>query len=92
MTDAKKDEGQTETGGTVVNPHSPPAPTLPFDAVIVADGATSRRLSPEEFFALPLAERIQHVVQQRASFYSCGQPVDPKAALAQIRKLRTQLH
>jgi hypothetical protein len=65
---------------------------LPFDAVVVMEGSTTRRLSPAEFFALPLAERIQHVVQQRASFFASGEPVDAKAALAEIRRRRTQMH
>jgi hypothetical protein len=81
----KKDENPV-----VVSQH-PPVP-MPFDVVVVSDGSIRRNLSPEEFFALPLAERIQHVVQQRAAFFASGQPVEAKVALAQIRKLRTQLH
>ena len=68
------------------------APALPFDIVVVSDGGARRELSPKEFFALPLAVRIQHVVEQRASFYARGVQVDAKAALAQIRKLRANLH
>jgi len=72
----------------MVEQHKPPE--LPFDVIVVTEGNARRDLSPEEFFALPLAVRIQHIVQQRAAFYSAGQPVDAKAALAHIRKLRTQ--
>ena len=68
-----------------------PPEAMPFDAVVITDasGAGARNMSPGEFFALPLAERIQHVVQQRASFFARGQPVDAKAALAHIRRVKT---
>lgn len=68
-------------------------PPFPFDRVVVADppGAT-RDFSPSEFFALPLAQRIQYVVQQKAAFFSGDRKVDSKEALAQMRKLRAQLH
>lgn len=64
---------------------------MPFDAVVItsAHGSSQRNMTPGEFFALPLAERIQHVVQQRAVFFARGAPVDAKAALAHIRKVKT---
>jgi hypothetical protein len=61
---------------------------MPFDVVVVEGASGRQNLSAEEFFALPLAVRIQHVVQQRAMFYASGQLVDAKAALARIRRLR----
>jgi len=68
-------------------------PRFPFDKVVVADPpGTSRNLSPSEFFALPLAQRIQFVVQQKAVFFAGDQKVDSKEALAQMRKIRAQLH
>ena len=68
-------------------------PPVPFDRVVVADPpGSSRDLSPSEFFALPLAQRIQYVVQQKAAFFSGDQKVDSKEALAQMRKIRAQLH
>ena len=68
-----------------------PSP-MPFDVVVLAVSGGERNLSPDEFFALPLAERIEHVVKQRASFFASGQRVDAKTALAQIRRLRSHLH
>jgi len=65
---------------------------FPFDEVVVAEGGTRRNLSPGEFFALPLAQRIQYVVQQTASFYAGGQPVDSKEVLKQMRTMRARLH
>lgn len=75
-----------------MNMASPPPP-FPFDRVVVnGPEGTSRDLSPSEFFALPLAQRIQYVVQQKAAFFAGDQKVDSKEALAQMRKLRAQLH
>jgi hypothetical protein len=68
-----------------MNPGETP---MPFDLVVVSDPAGKRNLSAEEFFALPLAERIKHVVQHHASFFAKGSPVDARAALAQIRRLK----
>jgi hypothetical protein len=68
-------------------------PQFPFDRVVIADpSGSTRNLSPSEFFALPLAQRIQFVVQQKAAFFAGDQKVDSKEALAQMRKLRAQLH
>ena len=68
-------------------------PRIPFDRVVYSDPTgASRDLTPSEFFALPLAQRIQAVVQQKAVFFSGDQKVDSKDALAQMRKLRAQMH
>lgn len=68
------------------------AAKLPFDVVVVAEGDARRNLTPEEFFALPLAERIKYVVSQRASFFAEGRVVDARDVLSQMRKMRAQLH
>ena len=89
--DTTTDEESTKP--VVEQPHSPPpAPKLPFDVVVVAEGSVSRNLTPQEFFALPLAERIKYVVSQRASFFAAGRPVDSREVLSQMRKMRAQLH
>lgn len=68
-------------------------PPFPFDRVVVADPTgSSRDLTPSEFFALPLAERIQYVVQQKASFFFGDRKIDSRDALAQLRRLRAQVH
>lgn len=68
-------------------------PPAPFDRVVVAGPpGASRSLPPSEFFALPLAQRIQYVVQQKAAFFSGDQKVDSKEALAQMRKIRALMH
>jgi hypothetical protein len=66
--------------------------SYPFDQIVIAEGDLTRNLSPHEFFALPLAQRVQYVVQQKAVFFSAGQPVDSKEALAKMRRLRAQMH
>ena len=70
--------------------HSPAA--LPFDRVVISDGASTRELTPDEFFALPLAQRIQFVVEHRAAFLAGAERVDAKEALARIRQSRARLH
>jgi hypothetical protein len=68
-------------------------PLFPFDRVVILEpSGSSRDMSPSEFFALPLAKRIQFVVQQKAAFFAGQQKVDSKEALAQMRKIRAQWH
>ncbi len=69
-----------------------PVLELPFDRVVVTDGGTNRDLSPVEFFALPLAQRIRYIVQQQASFFADGESVDAREVLGQMRKIRAALH
>ena len=76
----------------MVTEHAQPGPRFPFDQVVVSEGAEQRTLSPGEFLSLPLAQRIQYVVQQRASFYAADKQLDPKEALGQMRRIRAQLH
>lgn len=65
-------------------------PVLPFDRVVIADDSGTRDLTPEQFFALPLAQRIQFVVEHRASFLAGEERVDSKEALARIRQSRAR--
>ena len=95
MTDSGSSDQKSKGGGPVVHDSQPvraAPPPPPFDAVVVADGGIRRNFSPSEFFALPLAERIQYVVQKKAVFLSDGREVDSKDALGQMRKLRANLH
>jgi len=71
----------------VQEPATRPA-SFPFDRVVLADATADRQLSPDEFFALPLNQRIQYVVQQKAAFYADGTRLDPKTVLGLIRKAR----
>lgn len=87
--DSTGDEGKKPV---VEQQHVSPAGKLPFDVVVVAEGDARKNLTPEEFFALPLAERIKFVVQQRASFFAEGRAVDAREVLSQMRKMRAQLH
>lgn len=66
------------------------AVSLPFDEVVVSEGDERKVLSPDEFFALPLAVRIGHVIQQRAAFYDRQRPVDARTVLAEVRRLRAR--
>jgi hypothetical protein len=66
------------------------AESLPFDQVVVTEGGERRVLSPPEFFALPLAQRIGHVIAERAVFYAGAAQVDARTVLVQMRHLRTR--
>jgi len=66
------------------------AVSLPFDEVVVSEGDERRVLSPSEFFALPLAARIGYVIQDRAAFYAEKRPVDARAVLAEVRRMRAR--
>lgn len=88
--DSSREGGALGAQGTAV-----PAPVaFPFDVVVLdgEGGGFERRLSPTEFFSLPLAERIKHVVQGRASFYSGGRRIEARDVLGTIRKQRTSTH
>lgn len=87
--DSSTDEGSKPV---VEQQHASPSAKLPFDVVVVAEGDARKNLTPEEFFALPLAERIKYVVSQRASFFAEGRVVDAREVLSQMRKMRAQLH
>jgi hypothetical protein len=91
MSDSSRDGSPKENEAPVVQQvHQ--TQSLPFDQVVISEGNVTRNLSPSEFFALPLAQRIQFVVQQKVVFYSQGSQIDAKLALGQMRKIRAQLH
>lgn len=64
-----------------------PADEVLFDEVVLL-GPTERRLEPSAFFALPLAQRLRHVIARSAVFLRHGEEVDPQVALARVRALR----
>lgn len=59
-----------------------------FDVVVIDAGGRRRTLSPGEFFALPLSDRVRHVIERTATFYKEGREVDRQAALSRLRTLR----
>jgi len=63
-------------------------PGPPFDVVVIDSGGRRRTLSHGEFFALPLSDRIRHVIERSATFFKEGREVDRQAALARLRTLR----
>jgi serine/threonine-protein kinase len=64
----------------------PSSAGAPFDAVVLTDGPRPRRVSAEEFFALPLSARIQHVISRTVTFLKDGVEVDRQEALARMRE------
>lgn len=92
MTESSDGHPSDKNPKPVLQQVTPHTAQFPFDEVVVAEGGTRRNLSPSEFFALPLAQRIQYVVQQNASFFAGGQPVDSREVLKQMRTMRARLH
>ena len=58
---------------------------LPFDGVLMPEDGARRRLTPEEFLALPLPVRILALLDDSLEFLQDGRPVDRKQALAALR-------
>jgi hypothetical protein len=58
---------------------------LPFDRVAVTDGGVVRRMTVEEFLAVPLHKRIPWVLEKRVVFSLHGEAVDPREAFNALR-------
>jgi len=58
--------------------------TYPFDEVRIV-APPPETMTPAEFFALPLAKRVRHVLTKTAVFLRGGEVVDAADALAQLR-------
>jgi hypothetical protein len=63
---------------------------LVFDRVLLRTGGTWNVVSMDEFFDLPLSDRIRHVIDRSVAFQLDGRSVDQKEALAAIRRLRSE--
>jgi len=59
-----------------------------FDRVLLFRGGRWEALTVDEFFALPLSSRIQHVIERTVAFQLRGTEVDQKEALAALRRMR----
>lgn len=57
----------------------------PFDVVCIREPQGVRRLSCADFLALPLHERIRHILARQIEFERLGRLVDSKIALAWLR-------
>jgi hypothetical protein len=64
------------------------AARLPFDSVEITFESGTKSMTPAEFLALPLPERITCVIQDRARFKDGSRNVDARTALAELRRLR----
>jgi hypothetical protein len=63
---------------------------LPFDRVLIMESGVARELTIGAFFRLPLAERIQLIVEQKATFTLAGIQIDAKEALREMRRFRAR--
>ena len=64
--------------------------TIPFDLVILQHEAGKRELTLSEFMALPLSERIRHILTRDLAFFSGGIPVERSLALQRLNDWRSQ--
>jgi hypothetical protein len=62
--------------------------TLPFDEVFLEVEGKQKRISVAVFFALPLSDRVRHVIERRVTFWAGGVLLEQKEALAAIRRYR----
>lgn len=61
---------------------------LPFDEVRLLVPPPERVVDAAAFFALPLAQRLRHVLAKSAIFLKGGAEIDARLALAEIRSTR----
>ncbi len=59
-----------------------------FDRVLLQRDGSWQPVTVDAFFALPLSERIRHVIERTVAFQLRGAEVDQKEALAALRRLR----
>lgn len=57
-----------------------------FDRVLINTDGLWRATTEEEFSALPLEVRIRHVIKRTVVFQINGEPVEPREALAMLRR------
>jgi hypothetical protein len=57
---------------------------LPFDTVIVTQGAEQSKLPAEAFVRLPLSERIRLILGRQVEFFKRGQSVERSLALKSL--------
>lgn len=61
--------------------------SIPDNIQLTTDQGT-QSISVEEFLALPLSDRVSHVLRGTARFFANGEEIDGKAALAAVRSAK----
>jgi hypothetical protein len=56
--------------------------SLPFDRVVLG----GRTYSVDEFLAIPLSQRVRHILNAEVTFFRAGSPVKASEALAGLRE------
>jgi hypothetical protein len=62
------------------------AHALPFDRVVLLEGGERRPMRLEDFLAIPLPDKIRHILARTVEFYAGRTPVDRRIALAALRE------
>jgi hypothetical protein len=55
-----------------------------IDKIVIKDGSATKTLTPVEWKALPLTQRVKYL-GSNPEFFAGGQKVNPKDAVAQLR-------
>jgi hypothetical protein len=59
-----------------------------IDSCRIVGPAGWQKIPLDDFFALPLSERIRHVLQRTVEFKKGTEIVPPQEALAELRRLK----
>lgn len=60
---------------------------LPFNVVVLeTEGGEEKRMSVEEFCAIPLADRVRALLEKKVTFYQDQARVDQQRALNALRR------
>jgi hypothetical protein len=63
-----------------------PSSPVKVDSVVIGAGADRREVSLDEFFAMPLSQRIRAILERSVTFYGAGRELDRNAALDSLRR------
>jgi hypothetical protein len=60
---------------------------LPFDRVVFLGNGQAREFSVQEFLALPMHQRVVHLLSRELAFYRGPTQIDRSTALKQLRSI-----
>ncbi|MCA9656244.1 MAG: hypothetical protein H6712_20100 [Myxococcales bacterium] len=61
--------------------------TLGFDRVVVTVDGEAQEMDAKTFMELPYKAKVHHLVRGQFEFYKGGEPVTPREAFKQMRRV-----
>jgi hypothetical protein len=58
---------------------------LPFNTIVIDSDTVQRRISVEDFLALPLTERVGYILSKSLRFFKDFDEIDTRSALIRLR-------